>query len=149
MTVLGCTLWSRLDPEHVDLIRIGLNDFRMINDFTPGVYQTLHKRDVEWLSRTVTELARDEPHRTIAVMTHHAPTVEDTSSPRFRGGQMNSAFATELSGEEWWPHVKVWMFGHTHWPCDFERNGVRVLSNPRGYRTAGEDGFDPEMVVEI
>ncbi|RDX55755.1 Ser/Thr protein phosphatase protein [Lentinus brumalis] len=149
VTVLGCTLWSRLDPEHVSLINVGLNDFSMISDLTTDVYQSLHERDAVWLSRAVTEIARDEPHRKIVVMSHHAPTVEDTSDPKFHGQPMNTAFATELSKEEWWPHVKVWMFGHTHWPCDFERCGVRVLSNPRGYRTTGVDGYDPEMVVEL
>ncbi|RPD82456.1 Ser/Thr protein phosphatase protein [Lentinus tigrinus ALCF2SS1-7] len=149
VTVLGCTLWSHLDSKHVELIHLGLNDFHMIKDFTPDVYQSLHKRDAEWLSRTVTDIAHDEPHRKLIVMTHHAPTVDDTSNPMYRGGQMGSAFSTELSQTEWWPHIKVWMFGHTHWPCDFERNGVRVLSNPKGYRTAGDDGYDPEMVVEV
>ena len=84
-------------------------------------------------------------------MTHHAPTVRDTSDPKFEGGPTNSAFSTELTAERWWdPRVlKVWMFGHTHWPCDFVRNGVRVLSNAKGYSRGGDDGFDPDFTVEV
>ncbi|KAI0698427.1 Metallo-dependent phosphatase-like protein [Cerioporus squamosus] len=131
----------------LDRTRYDLSDtVTVLGDLTTDVYQSLHERDAAWLSQAVTQIARDEPHRSIVVMSHHAPTVEDTSDPKFRGQQMGSAFSTELSKEEWWPHVKVWMFGHTHWPCDFERRGVRVLSNPRGYRTIGEDGYDPEMI---
>ena len=155
LTVLGCTLWSRLAREHVDAIHLSLNDFRMIARFTPQAYQAEHARDAAWLAKSIKRIQREEPHRRIVVMTHHAPTVEDTSDPKFVGGQMNSAFATELTREGWWRAaetgrggLKVWMFGHTHWPCDFERRGVRVVSNPRGYRSAGEDGYDPGFVVE-
>ncbi|EJF66790.1 Ser/Thr protein phosphatase protein [Dichomitus squalens LYAD-421 SS1] len=149
VTVLGCTLWSRLDMLNAEMLCLGLNDFRLISDMNIATYTALHRRDVEWLERSITQIARDEPHRRIVVMTHHAPTVADTSEERFVGGPLNSAFATELTeGPCWNERVKVWMFGHTHWPCDFERKGVRVVSNPRGYRHA-MDGFEPHMVVEI
>ncbi|KAM5531700.1 hypothetical protein V8D89_014620 [Ganoderma adspersum] len=149
VTVLGCTLWSRIDQDNADIIARGLNDFRMISDMDVATYQSLHRRDAEWLEQSILEIARDEPHRKIIVMTHHAPTAADTSDEKFAGSPISSAFATELTeGPCWNEQVKVWMFGHTHWPCDFERKGVRVLSNPRGYRH-GADGFDPETVVEI
>ncbi len=149
VTVLGCTLWSRIDPDNADIVAMGLNDFRMISDMDVATYQSLHRQDVEWLEQSIAEIARDEPHRKIVVMTHHAPTVADTSDERYAGSPIGSAFATELTeGPCWNERVKIWMFGHTHWPCDFERKGVRVLSNPRGYRH-GADGFDPETVVEL
>lgn len=96
-------------------------------------------------------------------MTHHAPTIEGTSDPNFAGGPTASAFATELlaggvGGEhaeveklgEWegGEQVRAWMFGHTHWSCDFERAGVRVVSNQRGYKD-GDAGFVPDKVIEI
>ena len=152
VTVLGCTLWSALPSQGARLaqVRMGLNDFSKIQDFTPKVYTDMHRRDRAWLERAVGEIAKREPHRRIVVMTHHAPTVEDTSDPKHAGSAMNCAFATELVGGRCWRKpVKVWMFGHTHWVCDFERKGVRVLSNPRGYTGHGEDGFDPGMVVEV
>ena len=86
-------------------------------------------------------------------MTHHAPTVGGTSDPKFAAGgpvASGSAFATELVGGPCWDkeRVRVWMFGHTHWCCDFVREGVRVVSNQRGYRE-GVPGFAPDKVVEI
>lgn len=150
VTVLGCTLWSRLDPNYRIAIQIGLNDFSQIDDFTPRVYESLHERDLSWLERSIADIAEDEPHRRIVVMTHHAPTVEGTSNPRYAGGPLGSAFATELVGGPFWKEpVVMWAFGHTHWACDFEREGVRVLSNPKGYGRGVDRGFVPEKVVEI
>ncbi|KAF5381580.1 hypothetical protein D9615_005590 [Tricholomella constricta] len=149
VTVLGCTLWSRLDPDKLDILRQSLNDFRHIENFNLAVYQSMHERDVAWLEHAIEEISRDEPTRKIVVMTHHAPTVRGTSDPRFLDGPMNSAFATELVGSGCWrEQVKVWMFGHTHWSCDFEQAGVRVVSNQRGYRD-GSPGFALAKVVEV
>ncbi|KAI0639503.1 Ser/Thr protein phosphatase protein [Trametes polyzona] len=149
LTVLGCTLWSRLDPDNTDLIHIGLNDFHQIAGLTPPVYDALHERDLAWLERSIADIAAHEPHRKIVVMTHHAPTVQGTSNPLYDGSPIGSAFSTELVGGPCWkPQVKVWAFGHTHWACDFEREGIRVVSNPKGYKGGGT-GFDPEKVVVI
>ncbi|KAI0375101.1 Ser/Thr protein phosphatase protein [Pilatotrama ljubarskyi] len=150
VTILGCTLWSRLDPDRESAVRRGLNDFSMIEGFTPRVYTSLHERDLSWLENSIASIAEKEPHRRIVVMTHHAPTVEGTSNPQYAGSPIGSAFATELvDGPCWKEQVKVWAFGHTHWACDFEREGVRVVSNPKGYGGGRRQGFVPDKVVEI
>ncbi|OSD00193.1 Ser/Thr protein phosphatase superfamily protein, partial [Trametes coccinea BRFM310] len=150
LTILGCTLWARLNRDDLDILKWGVTDFRRIDDFDPAAYQAAHARDAAWLEHAVADIAREEPHRRVVVMTHHAPTVEGTSDPRFVGGPTASAFATEMVGSAVWRAgaVRVWMFGHTHWCCDFEREGVRVVSNQRGYRE-GTPGFLPDKVVEI
>jgi len=110
----------------------------------------LHKVDLTWLNDTVSSIIHHEPERQIVILTHHAPTKEGTSPPQYADGPTNSAFASELTGEKCWAsgHVKMWAFGHTHWCCDFERNGVRVYSNPRGYKE--EQGlYDAGKIVEI
>ncbi|KAI0332972.1 Ser/Thr protein phosphatase protein [Cubamyces sp. BRFM 1775] len=150
LTVLGCTLWARLDPNELDVLRWGVNDFRRIEGFDPDAFQAAHARDAAWLAQAVADVARDEPERRVVVMTHHAPTVEGTSDPRYAEGPTGSAFATELVGSEVWRKevVRVWMFGHTHWCCDFEREGVRVVSNQRGYKQ-GAPGFELDKVIEV
>ncbi|KAI8973982.1 hypothetical protein BD414DRAFT_498768, partial [Trametes punicea] len=163
VTVLGCTLWARLDADDLDVLRRGVTDFRRIEGFDPAAYQVAHARDAAWLAEAVAEVEREKGRRRVVVMTHHAPTVEGTGDPRYVGGATSSAFATEMVGSAVWPRrdlgegadgegtrgaVRVWMFGHTHWCCDFVREGVRVVSNPRGYRE-GAPGFTPEKVVEV
>jgi len=84
------------------------------------------------------------------VFTHHAPTLLGTGDPKYVGGPTNSAFATELTEEPGWTsgNVVLWAFGDTHWSCDFEREGVRVYSNQRGYCNGGE-GYNDTEVVDI
>ncbi|KZT11876.1 Ser/Thr protein phosphatase protein [Laetiporus sulphureus 93-53] len=150
LTILGCTLWTALNPEELDILSWALTDFRRIDGFDPSAFTAQHQGDLAWLNATVQEIASSDPERKIIVFTHHAPTISGTSDPKFEGQPMSSAFSTELTGEVCWnaSAMKLWAFGHTHWSCDFERNGIRVYSNQRGYGKGGE-GYDPSKVVMI
>ncbi|EAU92485.1 Ser/Thr protein phosphatase superfamily protein [Coprinopsis cinerea okayama7 len=149
ITILGCTLWSRLNPDDLDILSWSLTDFKRIEGFTPEKYQAAHEQDREWLRNTIESIRKEEGHRRIVVFTHHAPTIEGTGDPKFLGGPTNSAFATELTKEEWWgPPISLWAFGHTHFSCDFERGGVRVVSNQRGYKEGAKD-FEQVKVLSI
>ncbi|KAH9928347.1 uncharacterized protein B0H18DRAFT_1118030 [Fomitopsis serialis] len=149
LTILGCTLWSALDPENIDILVWGLTDFKRIDDFNPDTYSECHIVDLAWLRQSITDIRTNEPERRIVVFTHHAPTIEGTGDPKYIGGPTNSAFATELSMDDIWsPPLAVWAFGHTHWSCDFERRGVRVVSNQRGYKE-GDPAFDAATVLRL
>ncbi|KAF8653548.1 hypothetical protein AX16_003911 [Volvariella volvacea WC 439] len=150
VTILGCTLWASLNPDDLEILRWALSDFRTIADFNPTVYRFLHEQDLAWLNSTVQQIANDEPDRRLVIFTHHAPTVLGTSDPMYLDGPTSSGYATELVEQPCWgSNVKVWAFGHTHWCCDFVREGVRVVSNQRGYKDKIGSGFDPEMVLEL
>ncbi|CDO78233.1 hypothetical protein BN946_scf184608.g3 [Trametes cinnabarina] len=150
VTVLGCTLWARLDPDKLDVLESSLNDFRCIRGFDAAAYQAAHERDAPWLEQAVTDIARNEPHRRVVIMDHTMRRRSGTADPKYEGGPTTSAFATEMVGGAVWMAkvVRVWMFGHTHWCCDFVREGVRAVSNQRGYKD-GARGFTPEKVVEL
>lgn len=150
LTILGCTLWSALNTEDLDILSWSLTDFKRIDNFTPATYTALHQTDLAWLNDTVSSIAQNEPDREIVVFTHHAPTKKGTGDAKFEDGPTNSAFASELTGEPCWQSgkVKMWAFGHTHWCCDFERDGVRVYANQRGYG-AGREEYDAGRVVEV
>ncbi|KZT53610.1 hypothetical protein CALCODRAFT_457799 [Calocera cornea HHB12733] len=151
LTLLGCTLWSALDPAHTSAIAKISPDFKHTANFDVRAYDSVHRADLAWLQQSIAALRTQEPHRQIVVFTHHAPTFAGAQDPKFDGGFAGSVFSTELTGEEWWaaPPLSMWCFGHTHWTCDFDRGGVRVVSNQRGYPSDGQSGFDPAKVVEI
>ncbi|RXW11945.1 hypothetical protein EST38_g13912 [Candolleomyces aberdarensis] len=149
ISILGCTLWASLNPENLDILSWSLTDFKRIVGFDPEGYQKAHETDLTWLKQSVETIRNEEPERKIVVFTHHAPTVEGTGDPRFIGGPTTSAFATELTVNPWWGSpIALWAFGHTHWCCDFERKGVRVVSNQKGYGD-GATGFDVKKVLAI
>lgn len=50
-------------------------------------------------------------------------------------------------------HVDLWCHGHIHAARDYEIDGCRILSNPRGYpnRDGGFENphWDPALVVDV
>jgi hypothetical protein len=154
VTLLGCTLHSKLDPEQVHRITMGLNDFALVGEWGPAEYMREHEADLMWLKA---ELEEVEEGRRVIVATHHAPATRGTSNPAYDSSPFRSAFATELVGDVAPGRVKVWAFGHTHWCCDFVEGGVRVVANQGGYSMGGKEGkgeggtkgFEKEFVVEV
>ncbi|CCM00741.1 uncharacterized protein FIBRA_02781 [Fibroporia radiculosa] len=150
LTILGCTLWAALNPDDLDILSWSLTDFRRISSFDPESFTAIHNADLEWLNATISMISQAEPARKIVVFTHHAPTLSGTGDPKYEGQPTNSAFATELTGEPCWTtgNVVLWAFGHTHWSCDFERAGVRVYSNQRGYGEGGP-GYSADKTIDL
>jgi len=47
-------------------------------------------------------------------------------------------------------NVIAWVSGHTHWSYDFEKNGVRLISNKLGYKSEfGVTGINKDGLYEI
>ena len=153
VTVLGCTLWSHIPPESADIIGIGLNDFHRVENWNIQQFNKAHDTDVEWLAEEISRL-KDEPTRRVVIFSHHAPTFEGTIDPRHEGSQTNLAFAAEMSSKkDIWkaPLVKAWAFGHTHYNCDFVKDGIRVISNQHGYFKGGamKEGFQEDFILYV
>lgn len=140
-TLLGCTLWSSISAEQADAACLRLNDFnpvRGIRGWSVDSYLSQHRQDIEWLNAQVLELQDKEPHREIAILTHHSPTVDLRAlEPRHRDSEVSTCFATDMSNQPCWmsPMVKLWAFGHTHYDCAFrdESTGKLVVTNQKGY----------------
>lgn len=72
ITVLGCTLWSRIQPEARQIVESKVKDFRRIHDWGVDKHNAEHDKDVDWLQKQV-EMIRKEPnglHRRIIIVTH-------------------------------------------------------------------------------
>ena len=137
-------LWSALNPDHLNFLSQSLTDFRCIEGFTPTSYTTVHQTDFKWLTSAIHDIHTIEPERRVVVFSHHTPILNGTSDPKFLGGPTNNAFATKLTRTSVWAKpVVLWAFGHTHWSCNFERDGVRVVGN----RLDGGQGFDARKVI--
>ncbi|KAH7097422.1 serine/threonine protein phosphatase [Auriculariales sp. MPI-PUGE-AT-0066] len=136
-------------------LRAKLGDFLNIENWTPGARNAAHDLDRLWIARELEALRTHSPQRRVLLLTHHAPTQPGTSEPRFEddvGRLLNFGFASALHESAWWgPPISTWCFGHTHFNCDFVRQGVRLVSNQRGYDNADADriGFQPAKVVSI
>lgn len=153
LAILGCTLWSGLDPDDRDILSWSVTDFKRITDFTFESSVELHRTDLRWLESEVARVRSAPPEMEVVIFTHYAPTVDGTGDPKYAGGPTTSAFATELTGNAIWAKpAKAWAFGHTHWSCQFERLGVEVISNQRGYGGVVAKGgipFDSNFTVDF
>ncbi|KAI0153187.1 Ser/Thr protein phosphatase superfamily [Xylariaceae sp. FL1272] len=150
LTILGCTLFSRVPPESLENVSFGIQDFYKIEDWTVEKHSALFAEELAWLNNQVDALGREQSK--IAIFTHFSPTLDSRATdPRHRSSLIQSGFAADISGEACWtsPHVKLWAFGHTHYNCDFVEAQKRVVAHQRGYYFSQASEFNPEKVFEI
>jgi hypothetical protein len=126
-----------------------MNDFRQIRvepEFRrlhPHHVMAMHHRSLRWLTERL-----DAPFAgPTVVVTHAAPSLRSVK-PVHRRDPVTAAFASDL---EWMldGRVALWIHGHTHFCCDYEVGGTRVVSNQRGYPGEDTGAFDPGFVVEV
>lgn len=155
VTVLGCTLFSRIPEASLEDLSFGLNDFFRIDSWAVEYHVSAHESDLAWLNERVRALSREDSDRKVIVFTHHSPTVDArTVNPRHAGNKISTGFATELRGETCWlgESVVFWAFGHTHYNFSHwrsEEGGTVVYSNQKGYYFAQAPGFREKEVVSI
>jgi hypothetical protein len=127
--------------NHKHLVESKINDFKKIQGWTSGKHNDVHAKEAAWLHDQVVQAAREK--RRILVATHHAPCVDGTSKPSDSSNPWTSAFATDLLDQPGWDHVRLWVFGHTHYSTDMLRNGIRLVANQRGYVLPGSSTENP------
>ncbi|KAH6662844.1 ser/Thr protein phosphatase-like protein superfamily, partial [Halenospora varia] len=144
ITILGCTLWSEIDGDAREIVRAKVKDFSKIGGRTLDEHNADHESDLTWLRTQIEEIRKEneevktsEERKQILVVTHHAPSMQETARPEQVNNPWSSAFATDILKEGEWENVKLWVFGHTHFSTEFEKFGVKVVSNQRGYVLPG------------
>ncbi|KAM0430959.1 hypothetical protein ACHAPT_005593 [Fusarium lateritium] len=159
LTIVGATLWSNIHPSAAEIITLRVSDYKLISGWSVAKHNDCHARDLAYLTTTVTELNElpTESQRNVLVVTHHAPCVRGASRPEHVKVPYKTAFSTDvLQAREFMQGVAMWMFGHTHFTTEFQRGGIKVVANQRGYVLGYkgptlEDtrGFDDGRVVEL
>lgn len=171
---VGTTLWTDFDlfvadapgPDQVHaegqsarevaMLEAGesLNDFRGTRWqegrrrrlFKPVDARRLHLAEREWL-RQVLAMPFDGP---TVVVTHHAPH-RGSLDPAYATDGLSPAFVNQLP-EEFFGVPVLWVHGHTHTPFDYQVGTCRVVCNPRGYTSVGQevDAFDLQgLLIEV
>ncbi|CAM1509833.1 Fc.00g001680.m01.CDS01 [Cosmosporella sp. VM-42] len=158
LTILGATMWSSIEKSAEEIVTLRVSDFKMIKDWSVTKHNDCHAKDVSWLSTTVADLNAlpEDEQRTILIVTHHAPIVKGASRPEHEKALYKTAFSTDILQRKEFGKVACWMFGHTHFTTQFQKGGIRVVANQRGYVLGFQGptledtrGFDAERVVEL
>jgi hypothetical protein len=156
ITILGCTLWSRIiDADTAAVMRKipEFNEEHGIKEWDIKQHNSEHKRDRKWLAEELKKAAPAPPAaggsapsastaapstpREVVVVTSFAPDLRDALEPWQVDAPWASAYGTDLLQRPDWKGVKMWISGTTGRTCEFEKNGVTVVSNQRGRK--GED----------
>ena len=85
------------------------------------------------------------------LITHHAPHPQSLSGD-YVGDELSAAYHSDLNDfiGTHKDNITLWCHGHIHHTNDYKVAGVRVLSNPRGYKNYNENpDFDPEFSVTV
>jgi len=142
--ILGTTLWTYIPERYQNRISMLINDYEHIyidqeekRRLTPADVNNMHTYAKNWLQQEIKTAKED--NKKVIIFTHHSPLRPDpnrteylTCDPKYINDQTNYAYCADLSSL-FDPVIKLWGFGHTHYPCDFIYGQTRVLSNPRGY----------------
>ncbi|MDO5624658.1 MAG: metallophosphoesterase [Pseudomonadota bacterium] len=81
------------------------------------------------------------------VVTHFAPSLR-SHDPRYGLVPGTAGFCNAL--DDLLPLADAWLHGHLHCPSDYRAGRCRVVANPLGYASKGEQaGFVPERVIEL
>ncbi|KAE8146849.1 Metallo-dependent phosphatase-like protein [Aspergillus avenaceus] len=162
VSVLGCTLWSKVPPESREIVQSKIKDFQKITGWTIDDHNRTHDADLAWLLGEIQSIRRENEvagmwsrKRSVLVVTHHAPLLRRTSAPQHALNPWRFAFGTDvLARASESEGVKVWVFGHTHHTTEFKEGRVKVVSNQRGYVLPWSDvnvenGFDVRKIIRI
>jgi predicted phosphodiesterase len=134
-------LTGKTEPKYsvIEMFNNSMNDSRLIyggSDHTlmNQMYRRVHKQSWDPYDYFAEEYAKLKKIEPVDVMiSHYSPIIPPNLDPRY-ANSLTSTFYY-FDGEEEVKRIgaKVWIFGHTHTPYDFEEYGTRFLCSPLGY----------------
>jgi predicted phosphohydrolase len=147
-TIIGCTLWSDIDPEIDYEAYATINDFNHItNDdggrLKPVDVRQMYQRDAEWLTSEVTGAILN--HTIPIVITHHIPSCY-LIDPKYKDHHLNSCFASALL-DYMHDQPAAWFYGHSHIKSESTFNHTKCYINALGY--PGESKEPPTPAIAI
>jgi hypothetical protein len=147
--IVGGTLHSHIPHERAAAITWKVADFRQICGWSVARHNHKHAEAVDFLRRY--DFGAQPEKKRIGLF--HYPCLDrGVSAPHFEEDterDLNSAFATNLIDEVWFQRFNTICFGHGHYNNEFTADGVRFISNQRGYPDEDVAGFDPARVYQV
>lgn len=169
---VGSTMWTDMndrDPETIDTVRYGMNDFRVITNSKEVVsykvpsYDDPEKMEIKYkIAKWDTLHAIEEFESTIkyfhkiisddkqyVVVTHHCPSFESIDPLYANETIMNGGYCSNLEKFiEGRPSIAAWFHGHVHTVNEYTIGKTLVRSNPRGYKgyEARADEFELKFI---
>ena len=153
VTVIGSTLWSQIPADFTESAAAGMNDYHLIpikerstlRTLTPADTNELHAKEREMLEAQIDYWGYQKAQ--VVVITHHMPSYS-LVSPRYENHPLTCCFASHCDGLMK-PHVRAWIYGHTHNVANASMKHTLCVVNARGYMREAVPGFSREAWLEF
>lgn len=144
VTFAGCTLWSDMQERAF----YSMNDSNLISKKGKTLF---NHNDVLKEYHDSYKFLQGNKGEIDVVISHHAPSIQSVNTARYGSdAPINTGYYTNILPSFKGSRVKTWIHGHTHYCVDYEEEGIRVVSNQRGYINYDEvPSFNPGKVIEI
>lgn len=144
---IGATLWTDFKNQDwfvMHAAKNGISDFHVIRDFSPDKAYNRFMLEKAYI-RKMLELNRGK--KTV-ILTHFVPSY-NLINQRWKKfeNMLNYYFSANCDDLIEDSEVALWVFGHTHDPCDIELGGVRCVCNPLGYPK--ENPTYRDLIIEV
>ena len=151
IVLLGTTLHSYIPPSQEKEVASFINDFYYIKNWSVESHNKEYTENIRWLAEIIPTIPR---HKKILALFHYPPYNKGVSHPIFESKNergLNSAFSSDLSGEDWFTRLDTIVCGHTHFQFDINVNGVRILSNQKGYPNEypPTENFNSKILLQV
>ncbi|KAK6957408.1 hypothetical protein Daesc_000193 [Daldinia eschscholtzii] len=141
ITILGATMFTNPPRDQMFRLDTYYRNELEIRSWTSRQHIEAHLETIAYLSREVDQLAKQDPERSIIILTHHCPTLSSQAIGRGHKPDVEGLryrFAADLKNQHPWAkaeNVKLWAFRGTCHNCDYFEweTGRRIYSNQRGY----------------
>lgn len=153
VAVIGTTLWSHIPTDLRERASSEMNDYHLIpiktetgvRPLSPADTNELHAKEQGMLEAQIDYWGFQKAQ--VVVITHHMPSYS-VVSPRYENHPLNCCFASHCDGLMK-PHVRAWIYGHTHNAASASFNRTLCVVNARGYLRETVPGFSREAWLEF
>ncbi len=153
VSFFGGTLWTNFNhnPMVMDVSKMFINDFRVIDGFTPQKALDLNMQHTSYIKNIYEQISGKK-----VIVTHFMP-ARDCIHPRWKSGDSNAALLNDYFANNLGPWIETledttWIYGHTHDAADFMLGNTRMVCNPKGYARESrpeESNWNPFKTIEI
>lgn len=155
VAIVGSTLWTHVPDERLVDARHEMNDYTFIpvQRGSGEIMRSLHPDDTNYFHAAHHRILGDQVEHwkrrgaDVCMITHHMPSYS-LISQRYRGNYLNCCFAASCE-DLMQPHVKAWIYGHTHNSAVSAIGHTMTVCNARGYPNESVSGFGRDVFLEF
>lgn len=126
--IVGCALWSDIDPITESHFARFFNDYRTIRSGE----QCLSVAQTVFLHQEHKKFIKENTDSNCVVVSHHCPSYKSVHA-KFTNDDYNPFFYSHLDDLIIETSPRLWIHGHTHCSFNYAIGDTRIICNPKGY----------------